>query len=129
MLTPESMDAVFHALAHAHRRLGLDIVRASPGCPVGEVCEHFDTSRVAILKHLRVLEDAGLIVSEKDGRLRRLYFNAAPIQLIYDRWTTEYSSFWAGRLADIKRAVESGGEAAAPSQPDADEPSSSQRAG
>ncbi len=129
MMTPESMDAVFHALAHAHRRLVLDIVRASPGCPVGEVCEHFDTSRVAILKHLRVLEDAGLIVSEKDGRMRRLYFNAAPIQLIYDRWTTEYSSFWAGRLADIKQAVESGGVSDASPRSGADSPSSSQRAG
>ena len=52
----------------------------------------------------------GLVVEvfgEKDGRDRRLYFNAMPIQMVYDRWTTEYSSFWASRLMDIKYRVES----------------------
>ena len=106
-MTPESMDAVFRALAHEHRRRILDIVREAPGCNVNDVCAYFETSRVAVMKHLRVLEDAGLIVREKDGRDRRLYLNAMPIQMIHDRWTTEYSSFWASRLMDIKYRVES----------------------
>lgn len=103
------MDSVFQALAHEHRRLILDIVRDQPGCSVNEVCGHFDTSRIAVMKHLRVLEDADLIWSEKQGRTRHLFFNAVPIQMIYDRWTTKYSQFWASRLADIKYRVESGG--------------------
>ena len=101
------MDAVFRALAHEHRRRILDIVRDDPGCNVNEVAEYFDTSRIAVMKHLKVLEEAGLIAAEKDGRDRRLYFNAMPIQMVYDRWTTEYSSFWASRLMDIKYRVES----------------------
>lgn len=100
------MDSVFQALAHQARRRVLDIVRASPGCPVGEVCSHFGMSRIAVLKHIRVLEDAGLLVSEKRGRERLLYFNITPIQMIHDRWSDEYSGFWAGALADLKYRVE-----------------------
>ena len=58
------------------------------------------------MKHLRVLEDANLIVSRKEGRTRKLFFNAVPIQLIYDRWTTEYSALWAERLTRVKYTVE-----------------------
>ena len=105
-MKPESMDNVFQALASACRREILDIVNADPGCNVMDVCKHFDVSRIAVMKHLTVLENAGLLVSEKRGRSRHLYFNAAPIQLIYERWTSEYSSMWAARLTDFKRAVE-----------------------
>ena len=100
------MDKLFHALASAPRREILDIVRECPGCSVMEVCRHFDVSRIAVMKHLNVLEQAQLLISEKEGRTRRLYFNAAPIQMIHERWTTEYSAMWAARLTDFKRAVE-----------------------
>ena len=102
------MDRVFHALASATRREILDIVKATPGCNVMHVCRHFDVSRIAVMKHLNVLEQASLLVSEKRGRSRRLYFNAAPIQMIYERWTTEYSAEWASRLTAFKRQVEAG---------------------
>jgi DNA-binding transcriptional ArsR family regulator len=105
-MKPESMDAVFQALASTTRREILDIVKADPGCSVVEVCRHFDVSRIAVMKHLRVLEQANLLVSEKAGRVRRLYFNAVPIRQIHERWTTEYSAEWAGRLTEFKRAVE-----------------------
>lgn len=59
------------------------------------------------MKHLRVLEDAGLILSRKPGRTRQLYFNAVPIQSIHERWTTDYSALWAGRLNEFARVVES----------------------
>lgn len=108
-MKPESMDAVFQALAHEHRRRVLDIVREQPGCTVNDVCAYFETSRIAVMKHLRVLEQAKLIASEKEGRTRHMYFNAMPIQMIYDRWTTDYSSFWASRLADMKYRIESRG--------------------
>jgi hypothetical protein len=55
-----------------------------------------------------LLEDAQLLVSRKEGRRRRLYFNAVPIQMIHDRWTTELSAFWASRMADVKDRVEGG---------------------
>ncbi len=102
------MDAVFQALGSAARRRMLDIVRHAPGSSVNDICDHFDISRIAVMKHLRVLAEAKLLISEKHGRTRRLYFNAVPIQMIYDRWTSEYSAFWAGRLMDLKVRVETG---------------------
>jgi len=100
------MDTVFKALAHSARRRVLDIVRDSPACTVGEVCGHFTMSRIAVLKHIRVLEDCGLLIGEKVGRQRHLRFNITPIQLIHDRWSDQYSGFWAGALADLKYRVE-----------------------
>ena len=105
-MKPESMDNLFQALASAPRRKIIDIVRNAPGCSVVDVCKHFDVSRIAVMKHLGVLEKASLLVSEKQGRTRHLYFNATPIQMIYERWTTEYSAMWAGRLTEFKRHVE-----------------------
>ena len=102
----DTMDAVFQALAHPARRRVLDIVKNSPGCCVGEVASAFEMSRVAVMKHLAVLEEAGLVNSQKVGRTRRLYVNAAPIQMIYDRWTTEYSQFWASQVTDLKFRLE-----------------------
>ncbi len=84
----------------------LDIVKEEPGIGVGALASSFDVSRIAVMKHLTVLEGANLIVSEKDGRTRRLYFNAAPIQMIHDRWTTDYSAYWAGQLTRIKYLAE-----------------------
>lgn len=101
------MDLVFHALASRTRRRILDIVRAHPGCCVGDVSRHFEMSRIAVIKHLRVLEQSQLLVLQKNGRRRELYFNAVPIQLIYDRWTTEYSAFWASKATDLKFLIES----------------------
>jgi DNA-binding transcriptional ArsR family regulator len=100
------MDAVFQALAHESRRRMLDIVRECPGISVGALASEFDVSRIAVMKHLAVLEDALLLVSEKDGRARKLYFNAVPIQMIYDRWTDEYSAYWGGEVARIKYLAE-----------------------
>ncbi|MCA9245341.1 MAG: helix-turn-helix transcriptional regulator [Phycisphaerales bacterium] len=104
------MDAVFLALGNATRRRILDIVKASPGCNVNDICAYFEISRIAVMKHLHALEDAKLLTSEKRGRDRRLYFNAVPIRMIYDRWTTEFSSLWAERLTRIKYAVEGASE-------------------
>ena len=105
-MSEDPLGAVFGALASDSRRRILDIVKASPGCSVNHVAEHFEMSRIAVMKHLRVLEDAGLIRSQKPGRTRQLYFNAVPIQRIYDRWTTEYSALWAERLTRVKYRVE-----------------------
>jgi len=105
-MKPDEMDAVFSALASEPRRRILDILKKEPGCNVSRVCEFFDFGRVAVMKHLGVLEHAGLVVSEKSGRERQLWFNPVPIHMIYDRWTTEFSDYWAGRLARLKYRLE-----------------------
>ena len=103
------MDKLFHALASGPRRKILDIVTKQPGCNVNAVCKHFDVSRIAIMKHLNVLEESGLLVSEKQGRSRKLFFNAVPIQMIYERWTDEYSALWASKLTAFKQQIEDAG--------------------
>ncbi|MEM7081918.1 MAG: helix-turn-helix transcriptional regulator [Pseudomonadota bacterium] len=106
MITEKEMDALFHALAHETRRVILDLLQKAPGQTVGKLASHFDVSRIAIMNHLAVLENAHLVVSEKDGRSRKLYLNLVPIQLIYDRWSDTYSQHWAGKLTAIKHAAE-----------------------
>lgn len=109
------LDHVFAALAHPVRRRILDVLKASPGCSVADVCAHFEMSRIGVMKHLKVLERADLVLSEKHGRTRELHFNVVPIRMIHDRWTTELSALWARRLTDLKYRVEAGAG-------DADEP-------
>jgi DNA-binding transcriptional ArsR family regulator len=106
MSTEDDMTAVFHALAHESRRKILDVLKARPGIGVGELASRFDVTRIAVMNHLAVLEAAGLVVSEKDGRVRRLYLNATPIQMINDRWMSDYSAHWAKRITGIKYAAE-----------------------
>ncbi len=105
-MTEQEADRLFHALAHETRRTILDLVRDTPGQGVGELASAFDVSRIAIMNHLTVLEQAGLIISEKDGRTRRLYLNAAPLQMIHDRWTNDFSGHWASKLTGLKYAAE-----------------------
>jgi DNA-binding transcriptional ArsR family regulator len=100
------MAEVFDALGHPTRRRILDILRLEPGIAVGVLADRFDIGRVAVMHHLRQLEDAGLVISLKEGRVRQLYHNPVPIQLIHDRWTTEYAGFWSSKMADVKYAVE-----------------------
>ncbi len=102
----DEMDAVFAALASEARRRILDVLKKEPGCNVNRVCEFFDIGRVAVLKHIDVLESANLVVSEKVGRERLMHFNPVPIHMVYDRWTTEFSAYWAGRLAQVKYRLE-----------------------
>lgn len=99
-MNAELINAVLGALANESRRKILDVLRAKPGCSVKDVCKSFGTSRIAVMKHLRVLEDANLLVSTKRGRTRQLYLNAVPIQMVYERWTAQYSPLWASNLAD-----------------------------
>ena len=118
-MNPDSMDAVFQALGNAQRRRMLDFVKNHPGCSVGEVAAGFDVSRIAVMRHLTVLEEAGLLISQKRGRVRHLYMNVVPIQMIHDRWSSEYSALWAGKLLDIKyraeqRAADTGAAAPEP---------------
>ena len=106
-MKPDEMDAVFAALASEPRRRVLDVLKQEPGCNVNRVTEFFpDMGRIAVMKHLAVLEGANLVISEKVGRERRLWFNPVPVHMIYDRWTTEFSAYWAGTLARMKYRLE-----------------------
>lgn len=100
------IDQIFQALANRVRRLMLDLIKQMPGCSVNDLCDHFSMSRIGVMKHLGILVDSKLVISRKEGRTRQLYFNVAPIQLIYDRWTDEYSAFWATQVVDLKYKVE-----------------------
>lgn len=106
MITNDDMDSVFQALAHTTRREMLDHIRADPGLSVGKLASHFDVSRIAVMNHLAVLEKADLVTSEKDGRSRRLYLNAMPIQNIHERWIDTYAAHWAERVNTIKYLAE-----------------------
>ena len=94
-MTETELDSVFLALASAARRQMLDVVRLAPGCTVNYVANHFDMTRIGVLKNLNVLQDSGLLTSEKQGRERLMYMNPVPLQLIHERWSDTYASFWA----------------------------------
>jgi uncharacterized protein YndB with AHSA1/START domain/predicted transcriptional regulator len=99
-------DAVFRALADPSRRRMLDLLKATPGLTVGELGERFEFSRFAVMKHLRILERVGLVVPRREGKTKRLYLNAVPIQTIYDRWISQYSALWASKLTSLKYELE-----------------------
>lgn len=103
---PTDTDAVFRALADPSRRKMLDLLKEKPGQSVGQLTEAFPFSRYAVMKHLRVLEQAHLVVSQRDGKSRRLFLNAIPIQTISDRWMSQYSARWASRLTSMKYELE-----------------------
>ena len=107
-MNDDELDLLLHAMASQPRRAILDVVRSHSGCNLNYVAGHFSFSRIGVMKHIDVLEAAGLIVSERSGRERTLYFNAVPIQQVHEEWTDQYSRFWAGRLTDLKRIVEKG---------------------
>lgn len=104
----DNLDGVFFALASEPRRRILDILKAEPGANVNQVCAHLDSEmgRFAVMKHLTTLEKAGLVIAEKVGREKLLWFDPTPIQWIHQRWTTEFSAYWAARLTRLKFAAE-----------------------
>jgi DNA-binding transcriptional ArsR family regulator len=104
----DELDATFFALSSDVRRRMLDLLKREGGCNVNHVCEFFsaEIGRHAVMKHLAALERGGLLVTAKDGRDKRLWFNPTPLQLIHERWTTEFSAFWAARLTRLKYDAE-----------------------
>ena len=90
------LDAVFQALAHPIRRDILEAVADGPES-VGELAEPHDVSLAAVSKHLHVLEDAGLVEFERDGRVRRAHLDAAPLSAAFG-WLTRYRVLWEDRL-------------------------------
>jgi uncharacterized protein YndB with AHSA1/START domain len=88
-------DPVFRALADPSRRQMLDLLKAQPGLTVGQLAGHFAFSRFGVMKHLRALEEVGLVVPRRQGKTKRLHLNVIPIQAMYDRWISQYSALWA----------------------------------
>jgi len=105
-MNDERTDLLLSALSHSGRRRMLDLLMAAPGMSVKALASHFEISRIAVMKHLKVLEQAELVLSRKSGRTRSLFFNPIPIQLMHDRWTTQYSAFWSERMVDLKSRIE-----------------------
>ena len=100
------VDAVFKALADPTRRELLDELFRHDGQTLSALASRFAMTRVAVAKHLRLLEEAGLVASQRRGREKLHYLNPVPIQLVYDRWVNKYTGAWAAGLADLKRDVE-----------------------
>src|SRR5690348_61909 len=99
-------EAVFRALADPSRRRLLDLLFERDGRTLAELESELPMTRFGAMKHLRVLQEAGLITTRKVGRERLHYLNPVPIQLISDRWISKYSAARASVLADLKTVLE-----------------------
>jgi DNA-binding transcriptional ArsR family regulator len=100
------MDKVFKALADPGRRLLLDRLYADNGQTLGQLCEHLDMSRQAVTKHLRLLEEASLVVAIWRGREKLHYLNPVPIHEIAERWIHKFERGSLRALADLKKQIE-----------------------
>jgi DNA-binding transcriptional ArsR family regulator len=100
------MDLVFKALADATRRELLDELFRQDGQTLTALEERLPMTRFGVMKHLRVLEEAGLVVSRKRGREKLHFLNPVPIRLIYNRWVSKYQEPWAAGLAELKTDLE-----------------------
>jgi len=101
------MDEVFKALADPTRRELLDELFRADGQTLSALEERFPMTRFGVMKHLRQLEDAGLIVTMRRGREKLHFLNPVPIRLIHDRWVSKYAEPWAADLSALKRRLES----------------------
>ena len=100
------VETVFRALADPTRRALLDALFDRDGQTLAALTARHDMTRIAVAKHLHLLEDAGLVVSRRRGREKLHYLNAVPIRLIHDRWVSKYTEPWAAGLAGLKRELE-----------------------
>ena len=104
MLDP--MDEVFKALADPTRRQLLDELFARDGQTLGELERRLPMSRFGAMKHLKVLEEAGLLTTRRRGREKLHFLNPVPIRLVYERWVSKFAEPWASALTELKREIE-----------------------
>jgi uncharacterized protein YndB with AHSA1/START domain/DNA-binding transcriptional ArsR family regulator len=102
------MDEVFKALADPTRRRLLDELFKQDGQSLSALEGRLPMTRFGVMKHLRVLEDAGLVVSRKRGREKLHFLNPVPIRLVHDRWVSKYAEPWAAGLSELKHDLEGG---------------------
>lgn len=100
------VDAVFKALADPTRRKLLDELFRDDGQTLGALTSGVDMTRFGVMKHLRVLEETGLITTKRHGREKLHFLNAVPIRLIHDRWVSKYAEPWAATLSELKTQLE-----------------------
>ena len=100
------MDDVFKALADPTRRALLDALFERDGQTLSALERRLPMTRFGVMKHLRVLEEAGLVVSRRRGREKLHFLNVVPIRLIHDRWVSKYAEPWAAGLSELKRDIE-----------------------
>jgi DNA-binding transcriptional ArsR family regulator len=99
-------DRVFKALADPTRRLLLDRLFERDGHTLTELESQLEMTRFGVMKHLRVLEEAGLVVTRRSGREKRHFLNPVPIRLIHDRWIGKYRKRQVSALAELKHKLE-----------------------
>jgi len=100
------VDPIFKALADPTRRSLLDELFSRDGQSLSELEDRFTMTRFGVMKHLKQLEEAGLVVTRKQGREKLHYLNPVPIRLVHDRWVSKYTEPWASALVEIKQRLE-----------------------
>ena len=99
-------DLVFKALADPTRRFLLDLLFAREGRTLTELESELEMTRFGVMKHLKVLEEANLVLTRRSGRQKLHYLNPVPIRLIHDRWIDKYTEHHVTALADLKSELE-----------------------
>jgi DNA-binding transcriptional ArsR family regulator len=97
---------VFKALAHPTRRFLLDLLFEREGRTLSELDAQVDMTRVGVMKHLRLLEEADVVITRRSGREKLHFLNPVPIRLIHDRWISKYAERHASALVDLKTDLE-----------------------
>ena len=101
------MDAVFKALADPTRRELLDELFREDGQTLSALEARFSMTRFGVMRHLKQLEEAGLVVTKRQGREKLHFLNPVPIRLVHDRWVSKYAEPWTAALSDLKTRLES----------------------
>ncbi|HXK16135.1 MAG TPA: metalloregulator ArsR/SmtB family transcription factor [Gaiellaceae bacterium] len=99
-------DAVFKALGDPSRRLLLDLLFERDGRTLTELDAELEMTRFGVMKHLKVLEEAGLVVARKQGREKHHFLNPVPIRQVHDRWIDKYTERRVSALLDLKNELE-----------------------
>jgi uncharacterized protein YndB with AHSA1/START domain/DNA-binding transcriptional ArsR family regulator len=102
------MDEVFRALSDPTRRSLLDELFREDGQTLSALEQRLPMTRFGVMKHLKVLEEAGLVVTRKRGREKLHFLNPVPIRLVHDRWVSKYAEPWAAGLSELKHDLEEG---------------------
>lgn len=106
MSSDDEEDSIFKALGNRVRRRMLDTLKERPAT-TGTLCEAFpELDRCTVMQHLKVLEEAGLVVARREGRERWNHLNAIPIQQLHERWIGSYAAYAAQGLLQLKRTLE-----------------------
>src|SRR6187455_1124119 len=100
------MDTVFKALADPTRRSLLDELFREDGQTLSALEARLPMTRIGVMKHLKVLEEAGLVTTKRRGREKLHFLNPVPIRLVHDRWVSKYAEPWVAGLSEIKQRLE-----------------------